>query len=98
MVISTGLYHLNYYPQFSFGETLLHIYPDVFTYGLIPITLVTLVAGNRMLKENLKEALMANHELDRIQILKRPGANRADRQLQSPTHSDTSEVLKIECC
>ena len=94
MVISIGLFYLNYYPQFSFVQTLLHIYPDVFIYGLIPTTLITLIAKNQMLKENLKQALIANRELDRIQVLK--GQAQIDRTSNSIIiHSDTSEVLKL---
>jgi hypothetical protein len=94
MVISVGLYSLNYYLQFSFVQTLLHIYPDAFIYGLIPITLVTLVAKNRMLKENLEEALVANREIDRIQVLK--GQAQVDRTGNTINiQSDTSDVLSL---
>ena len=93
-VISSGLYLLNYYPYFNFAQTVMHIYPDVFTYGVIPITLVTLIARNQMLNENLKNALRASQELDRIQEIKvRTLAGRND--YTTTIQADTSETLQL---
>ncbi|MGC4021226.1 MAG: hypothetical protein QM734_04425 [Cyclobacteriaceae bacterium] len=94
VVITVGLYTLNYYPYYSFAQTLLHIYPDVFAYGMIPITLVTLIARNQMLKENLKNALSANQELNKIQKLK---AQTLDERNTNTVviRSDTSETLAL---
>ncbi|GHN01145.1 hypothetical protein WSM22_26340 [Cytophagales bacterium WSM2-2] len=94
MVITTGLYTLGYYPRYSFAQTMLHIYPDVFTYGMIPITLVTLITRNQMLRENLRSALNANLELDKIQRLKEQTQDQRNTN-SIIIHSDTSETLTL---
>jgi hypothetical protein len=93
-VITTGLYVLNYYPQFTFAETLRHIYPNVFTYGVVPTTIVTLLLKNQMLKDNLRDAILANRELGKIQVLKEQTPEQRSTNLVT-VYSDTSENLSL---
>jgi DNA-binding LytR/AlgR family response regulator len=92
-VISTVLYLLNYYPYFTFTQTLKHCYPDVFIYGMVPSTILTLAMKNRLLKQNLDNAILANHELAKIHMLKGKEAVATENSLT--IHSDTSETLRL---
>ncbi|SKC61691.1 LytR/AlgR family response regulator transcription factor [Ohtaekwangia koreensis] len=88
-----ALHVFNFHPEVTLIEKMYKVYSGVFTNGIIPIALATLVLRNQMLQENLRSAVMANRELERIRLLK-----------EDPTHtksnivtiySDTRETLSL---
>ena len=93
LVITTGLCSLDYYPGYTLTQAGARIYPQVFTYGLVPITLVTLIVRNQMLRENLKHALRASDELTKIHRIKERIADGRDDI--TVIHSDTAETLEL---
>jgi DNA-binding LytR/AlgR family response regulator len=65
----------------------------VLIYGSVPVTLVTMLLKNRMLQENLENALKANRELDKIRSLK--DSDHKNGSTSITVYSDTSEILKF---
>jgi len=92
-VITTTLYMRGSYPFFTFSQALAHVYSDVFVYGIIPNIIIALLMKNGMLKENLRNALKATHELVKIQSLKIKDDHAPENSVT--VHSDTSETMKI---
>jgi hypothetical protein len=79
-------------PENNVIENSLNALSRVVLRGVIPIALTTLFLRNTMLKENLKSALKANKELNKIQSLK----SEHSRSSNSITlFSDTSETLSL---
>ena len=63
--------------------------------GAIPITIMFLFLKNTMLRENLKNALIANQELDKIKSLKKETPVKSSTNYTITIHSDTSETLDL---
>ncbi len=81
-------------PQNSFFENLIHANTQVALTGIIPITVMTLFLKNRVLAENLQNAIQANRELEKISRLKKKAET-----LRTETftiYSDTSESLSLQ--
>lgn len=77
-------------PENPLIDIVIHIVIQVALTGIIPITIMALVFRSNLLRENLKSAITANQELEKIQLLK----NEASKNNNSVTiHSDTSETL-----
>lgn len=71
-------------------DVILHIIIQVGSTGIIPITIMALVFRSNLLQENLKSALSATQELNKIQQLKKE----VSKNNNSVTiHTDTSESL-----
>ncbi|HTF16762.1 MAG TPA: LytTR family transcriptional regulator DNA-binding domain-containing protein [Chryseolinea sp.] len=80
-------------PEVSFLEILLAFLVKMPTYGGVSILLITILLRNAMLKNNLRNAVRANLQLDRINELKSPGKTaKADRVT---IQSDTSETIDL---
>jgi hypothetical protein len=71
-------------------EIIVHIFVQVGLTGIIPITIMALLFRNNLLRENLKSAISANTELDKIQTLKKEVSKNTNTVT---IHSDTSETL-----
>ncbi|NOT75407.1 MAG: LytTR family transcriptional regulator [Cyclobacteriaceae bacterium] len=69
-----------------------HVGTQVALKGIIPIAFTTLFLKAHLLQENLREAITANQELQKIQTLKKD-APKADNQIT--LYSDTSESLSF---
>jgi hypothetical protein len=76
-------------PEKSLFEIGVHVCTQVALTGIIPITIMTLLFRNNLLRENLKSALGANQQLDKIQNLKKEPKN----SLAITLFSDTTETL-----
>lgn len=77
-------------PEKPLLEIILHIVIQVGLTGIIPITIMALLFRSNLLQQNLKSAIGANQELDKIQTLKKE----VTRNTNSITlFSDTSETL-----
>jgi DNA-binding LytR/AlgR family response regulator len=64
--------------------------------GAIPISLITLFLRNRMLKDNLGNAIRANAELEKIKNLKRETSPSLKANQQPITlRSETTEILTL---
>jgi len=79
-------------PDKTFLENITEAYIRVTLKGIIPIALTTLFLRNTMLQQNLKSALQANKELQKIQTLR----NEPVKSKNSITlYSETSETLTL---
>ncbi len=77
-------------PEKPLVDIAIHICIQVGLTGIIPISIMSLLFRNNLLQENLKSAISANHELDKIQTLKKE----VSKTTNSVTiFSDTSETL-----
>ncbi|RAW00688.1 LytR/AlgR family response regulator transcription factor [Pseudochryseolinea flava] len=63
--------------------------------GAFPITFLFLFLKNIMLKQNLKDALLANQELEKIKTLKKETPVKTVASNALTIHSDTSETLSL---
>lgn len=80
-------------PEKTVIENIIEANSRVVVKGIIPIALTTLFLRNTMLQQNLKSALQANKELQKIQSLKREPALKNSNTVT--LYSDTSETLSI---
>jgi DNA-binding LytR/AlgR family response regulator len=79
-------------PDMSWILVISHVGTQVALKGIIPIALTTLFLKAHLLQQNLREAITTNHELKKIQVLKKD-APKADNQIT--LYSDTSESLSF---
>jgi hypothetical protein len=91
--IAVALELLNIHPTMPFGQKLLHIYPNVLSQAVIPLAIGTLLLRNNILRENLRHAMKANQELEKIRVI------REDVEQVHPNlvtiYSDTRESLQF---
>jgi hypothetical protein len=88
--VNTFIDKLYICPDKPLVDVILHIIVQVSTTGIIPITIMALVFRSNLLQENLKSAISATQELEKIQQLKKE----VSKNNNSVTiHSDTSESL-----
>lgn len=83
----------SFHPEVSFVDKVFKVYSGVFTNGIIPIALATLVLRNHMLQENLRSAVMANRALEKIRLLKEDPAHTKANIVT--IYSDTRETLNL---
>lgn len=80
-------------PHKPIGEIAVHAFTQVALIGVIPVTIMTMFLKNIMLQQNLRVAIQANHQIEKIRSLKheitKPGTN------EITLFSDTSETLKF---
>jgi DNA-binding LytR/AlgR family response regulator len=79
-------------PEKTIPEIAVHAYTQVALIGIIPVTVITLLVKNVLLQENLKEAILANQQLEKIRNLK-SDAGKVDNKIT--IFSDTSETLTL---
>jgi hypothetical protein len=95
-ILSTATDELYICPERSLWENMKGAVEQVVIIGSIPIALVTLILRNNMLNQNLRGALQANGELEKITLLKK---ETHPRNLHSSNalvlKSDTSETLAL---
>lgn len=82
-------------PEKSVLENIIGANQQVALTGAIPITIIFLFLKNTMLKENLKNALIANQELEKIKNLKKDAVVKVHHNHALTIHSDTSETLSL---
>lgn len=88
--VNTTIDKLYICPEKPVFEILIHICIQVSLTGIIPISIMALLFRTNLLQENLKSAVNANVELDKIQTLKKE----VSKNTNSVTiFSDTSETL-----
>lgn len=80
-------------PDKSFVDNLIGANIQVAMTGVIPVTVIFLFLKTNMLQQNLRNALSANRELDKIKNLKEVAAKNSNAPIT--LHSDTSETLDI---
>ncbi len=72
----------------------MYAFIDMVVYGTISVVLFTFVLRNVMLKNNLKRALHANQELERIPMIKSP-IEATEFDYEVTIQSDTSETVNL---
>ncbi len=82
-------------PEKSILENIIGANKQVALTGFLPITIIFLFLKNTMLKENLKNALLANQELEKIKNLKKEVVPKPHNNHALTIHSDTSETLNL---
>jgi hypothetical protein len=89
--------HLHHEP-IGLGDAILATYPRIVTFGIIPVGVGTMILRTYVLKENLRCAIRANQELERIRTLKEE--RKEETNLATESHhvtlsSDTRETLTL---
>lgn len=90
---SIAIHAMQIYPEQSLWDTMKNFYLKTLTYGGMCIVLVTFVVRNAMLRSNLRQAIHANTELEKIRSLKQSQQQSLANAIT--IHSDTSETLNI---
>jgi hypothetical protein len=93
-VVTSIVTHLfQFHPTLSFWMNLKYSFIDMVVYGTISVVLFTFVLRNVMLKNNLKRALQANAELEKIRTTPSPQVTNEDDNII--IQSDTSETAEL---
>jgi DNA-binding LytR/AlgR family response regulator len=92
-VVSVFIDKLYICPQKSVGEITVHAFTQVALIGIIPVTIMTMLLKNIMLQQNLRVAIQANHQIEKIRSLKHETAKPGNNEII--LFSDTSETLKL---
>jgi DNA-binding LytR/AlgR family response regulator len=92
-VVSIFIDKLYICPQKSVGEITVHAFTQVALIGVIPVTIMTMLLKNIMLQQNLRVAIQANHQIEKIRSLKHETAKPGNNEII--LFSDTSETLKL---
>ncbi|MBL7858892.1 MAG: LytTR family transcriptional regulator [Cyclobacteriaceae bacterium] len=83
-------------PDKTFWEVVVHAFTQVALIGIIPVTIITLLLKNNMLQQNLRSAIKANQELEKITVLKNETPRHHPKSSGFLTlYSDTSETLGL---
>jgi LytTr DNA-binding domain len=94
-VISTLIEIYLICPERTLWENIASANRQVIRTGAIPITILFLFLKNTMLQQNLKEALRANLELEKIKNLKKETPVKTIANHALTIYSDTSETLDL---
>jgi len=89
-VVNTAVDRFYICPEKPLGQIIIHICTQVALTGIIPITIMALLFRSNLLQQNLKSAIRANRELDKIQTLKKEVSKNSNGVT---LFSDTSETL-----
>jgi len=89
-IINTAVDKFLICPEKPLAEIIFHICIQVGLTGIIPITFMALLFRSNLLQQNLKSAISANRELDKIQTLKKEVSKNSNA---ITLFSDTSETL-----
>jgi hypothetical protein len=89
-IVNTLVDKLFVCPEKPLAEIIFHICIQVGLTGIIPITFMALLFRSNLLQQNLKSAISANRELDKIQTLKKEVSKNSNA---ITLFSDTSETL-----
>lgn len=93
-VITSVLTHVfGFHPTLSFWTNMKYAFIDMVVYGTVSVVLFTFVLRNVMLKNNLKRALQANKELERIRMINSIESMDFDHEIT--IQSDTSETVNL---
>lgn len=82
-------------PQLPLGRVTLHVLQQIVLTGVTPIAIMTMLFRNNLLQQNLKSAISANQEIDKIKNLK----SEVVKSINTNTitiFSDTSETLTFK--
>jgi len=94
-LVSTAIDELFICPEKSLVDNFVGANIQVGLTGIIPITILFLFLKNNLLQQNLKTALKANQELEKIKSLKKEAPVKSNGNTPITLHSDTSETLSL---
>lgn len=94
-IVSTAIDELFICPEKTLLENIVGANIQVALTGIIPVTIIFLFLKNNQLQQNLKSALVANHELEKIKNLKKEAPVKNTINAPLTLHSDTSETLSL---
>lgn len=94
MVSSVLIHVLNFHPELTFLMNVRYFFIEMMIYGSISIVFFTFILRNVMLKNNLRRALHANAELEKIRHMKH-ASDTSPAQKNITIQSDTSETLEF---
>lgn len=92
VIITTFVEKYLFCPEMDWLVVGTHVMSQVALKGVIPIVLTTLFLKTRLLQDNLKEAIRINHELGKIQVLKKEQPKAINGNVIT-LFSDTTESL-----
>jgi DNA-binding LytR/AlgR family response regulator len=90
-VINTGIDAIYVCPEKPLVTIIIHVCSQVALTGIIPISIMTLLFRNNLLRANLKSAMGANQQINKIQTLKKESKTNHAVTL----YSDTTETLDL---
>lgn len=91
VVIDSAIDAIYVCPEKPLFIIIIHVCTQVALTGIIPIAIMTLLFRNNMLRANLKNAIGANQQINKIQALKKETKTNHAVIL----HSDTTETLSL---
>jgi hypothetical protein len=91
VVIDSGIDAIYVCPEKPLLTIIIHVCTQVALTGIIPISIMTLLFRNNLLQANLKSAMGANQQINKIQTLKKESKTNHAVTL----HSDTTETLDL---
>jgi len=92
-MISTAIDELFICPERTLWQNIVGANVQVALTGIMPITVIFLFLKNKMLTQNLRSALVANGELEKIKALKKEAQPDRAGTNALTLHSETSETL-----
>lgn len=81
-------------PQLPLGTVALHVLQQIVLTGITPIAIMTMLFRNNLLQQNLKSAISANQEINKIKNLKSEVVKSTTNTIT--IFSDTSETLTFK--
>jgi DNA-binding LytR/AlgR family response regulator len=87
--INVGIDAFYVCPEKPLADVVIHVFTQVALTGAIPITIMSLLFRNNLLRQNLESAMGANQQIDKIETLKKESKNNHSVTI----YSDTSETL-----
>jgi hypothetical protein len=94
-IASTIIDIVHLHPERSVWANIIGANKEVLLVGIIPIMLMFLFLKNTMLQQNLRNALVANRELEKIKSLKKEVSSKVSVNHTLTIHSETSETLSF---
>lgn len=82
-------------PHLPLGTVALHVLQQIVLTGITPIAIMTMLFRNNLLQQNLKSAISANQEIDKIKNLKSEVVKSTNTNTIT-IFSDTSETLTFK--
>lgn len=94
-IVSTIIDELFICPERTLWQNIKGANLQVALSGFMPVTIIFLFLKNKMLQQNLKSALTANQQLEKIKTLKKEVTVKPNATSLIVLHSDTSETLSL---
>jgi len=82
-------------PDHAWMAIITRVYVQIALTGIIPITVITLLLRNNVLRQNLLSAIKVNQELEKISVMKNEVSKPSSTLNQITIFSDTTDTLNL---